>query len=145
MLPAQQTKAVAATPETPELAGKSMQRTCTICGGLLPVSARFCPVCGKPADAVPVPLKPGRFEDDWSVPPELLLPLPRPVRGTRITHGRIVGILFMAGVATLLVWGAGFFTGALAVALFAAWAYHVSSQHKRLLNVDAFRTLAAKQ
>jgi hypothetical protein len=134
MLPAHQTNSTAATPEIPELTGKGTQRTCTNCGGVLPANAHFCTVCGKQVDAVPVPLKADSFEDGWNVPPELLLPAPRPVRGSRITPGqRIAGIVFMAGVATLLVLGAGFFTGGVAVALFAAWAYHVSSQHKWML------------
>jgi uncharacterized membrane protein YiaA len=136
MLPAQQTKAVAATPETSESAGKSIERTCTICGGLVPASARFCAVCGIQADTIPAPLKPGSFEDDWSVPRELLLPVPRQVRktsGRPTQRHNMVGIVFIVGVAALFLLSAGFFIGAVMVGLFAAWAYRVSSKRKRLL------------
>ncbi len=108
-----------------------MQRTCSFCGALRPASAYFCTVCGKQAATDPRPLEPASFEDDWSVPLELLLPVPRPVRGIRITLGqRIVGIVLMAGMAVLAIWAREFL---LPVALCAWWVYHISSQHRRLL------------
>jgi len=58
-LPAQGTEAAPATLATFELAGESIKRTCSNCGGLLPAGAHFCTVCGKQADAVPVPLDTG--------------------------------------------------------------------------------------
>jgi hypothetical protein len=134
MLPPHRTKTVAATTEVPASPGKSMQRTCPNCGALLPADTVLCAVCGKRVQVIPARSNQANLENDWSVPPELLIPVPRPVRGNRVTpYQWIFGIVFVAGITSLVVWVAGFFIGACWIAMAASWGYRVVSEHKRLL------------